>query len=77
MQDGANLEKELKADHQTSVDQALERIERILSTVTVGLEILTGICAGLEDFEEFDEEGEAANEGTHGARRAFRLTSCR
>ena len=37
----------------------MEKIERSLTTVVVALEILTGICAGLEDSEL---EGEAAPE---------------
>jgi hypothetical protein len=47
----------------------------MLSTVVVGLEILTGICAGLEDVEDVEdgEEGEEAEaavkqEGEHGDR---------
>lgn len=42
----------MQIDHQSSAEQTLERIERMLNTVVVALEILTGICAGLEDEEE-------------------------
>ncbi|ODN74945.1 hypothetical protein L198_08196 [Cryptococcus wingfieldii CBS 7118] len=53
-----------QTDHKTSTDVALERIERNLSTVVAALEVLTNICAGLEDAEEvaaeIAEEGGAA-----------------
>jgi len=35
----------------------------MLSTVVVGLEILTGICGGLEDEEVQSEEGNGQVEG--------------
>ncbi|WVQ93667.1 hypothetical protein IAU59_000743 [Kwoniella sp. CBS 9459] len=47
-----NLGKDLKTDHRPPQEIALERIERNLSTVIVALEVLTDICAGLEDEEE-------------------------
>lgn len=61
-QDGSRLDKGFKTDHRSSAEVSLERVERMLSTVVVGLEILTGICAGLEDVEEVEEgeEGEDA-----------------
>lgn len=52
--------KDLKTDHQSSAEQTLERIERMLNTVVVALEILTGICAGLEDEEEKEPAGPGA-----------------
>ncbi|ODN77089.1 hypothetical protein L202_05626 [Cryptococcus amylolentus CBS 6039] len=50
-----------QTDHKTSTDVALERIERNLSTVVAALEVLTNICAGLEDAEEV--AAEIADEG--------------
>jgi hypothetical protein len=47
----------MKTDHQSTAEQTLERIERMLNTVVVALEILTGICAGLEDEEEKETAG--------------------
>lgn len=50
---------------------SLDRIERLLYTVSIALEILTGICAGLEDPDEAEarapqvaaEEDEDEDEG--------------
>jgi hypothetical protein len=69
-QDGSRqLDKGFSTDHRSSAEVSLERVERMLSTVVVGLEILTGICAGLEDVEETEEgeDAEAAEvkEGEH------------
>ncbi|WVQ77382.1 hypothetical protein IAR50_007067 [Cryptococcus sp. DSM 104548] len=50
-----------QTDHKTSTEVALERIERSLSTVVAALEVLTNICAGLEDAEEV--AAEIAEEG--------------
>ncbi|WWC96818.1 hypothetical protein V866_003693 [Kwoniella sp. B9012] len=47
-----NLGKDLKTDHQSPAEVSLERIERNLSTVIIALEVLTTICAGLEDEDE-------------------------
>ncbi|WVW80287.1 hypothetical protein I302_102265 [Kwoniella bestiolae CBS 10118] len=47
-----NLGKDLKTDHQSPAEVSLERIERNLTTVIIGLEVLTSICAGLEEEEE-------------------------
>jgi len=47
--------KELKTDHRSAAEVELELIERSLNTVVVGLEILTGICAGIEESEEVEE----------------------
>ncbi|WVF66035.1 hypothetical protein IAT40_000773 [Kwoniella sp. CBS 6097] len=60
-----NLGKDLKTDHRPPQEIALERIERNLSTVIVALEVLTNICAGLEDEEEesFMNSAEAIAEG--------------
>lgn len=38
----------------------LDSIERKLNTVVIGLEVLTGICAGIQDA---DTPGEAGVEG--------------
>lgn len=57
----AKLGKGLQIDHRSAAEQALEILERRLSTVVVALEILTGICAGLEDVEEEDEDGTRAD----------------
>jgi hypothetical protein len=54
----------MQIDHQSSAEQTLERIERMLNTVVVSLEILTGICAGLEDDEE--KAAPAAEEAEEG-----------
>jgi hypothetical protein len=56
------LTKDVHTDHQSTAEQTLERIERMLNTVVVGLEILTGICAGLED-DEAGANGDAEVEG--------------
>ena len=40
------------AKKDSPAEVALARIERMLLTVGTALEILTGICAGLEDVEE-------------------------
>jgi hypothetical protein len=45
----ANGVKGMKTDHHTSSEIELSSIERGLSTAITALEILTGICAGLED----------------------------
>ncbi|KAL7420131.1 hypothetical protein Q5752_005097 [Cryptotrichosporon argae] len=51
-----------RTDHRSAAETKLERIERMLVTVGVALEVLTGICAGLEDVEA-DEAAENAEEG--------------
>ena len=54
-------------DPRNPAELALERIERMLNTVVVALEILTGICAGLEEVDEEEDarqiQGEEADEG--------------
>lgn len=55
------LGKDVKVDHKSAAEVKLERMERMLSTVGVGLEILTAMCVGLEDAAEedaMDEDGE-------------------
>lgn len=55
------LGKDVKVDHKSPAEVKLERMERMLSTVGVGLEIVTAICAGLEDAADedgMDEDGE-------------------
>jgi hypothetical protein len=42
-------------DHRSPAEVELESIERCLNTVVVGLEILTGICAGIEESDEVEE----------------------
>ncbi|TXT07458.1 hypothetical protein VHUM_03178 [Vanrija humicola] len=56
--------KDLQNDHKSPVEVKLERLERMLTTVSIALEVLTGICAGLEDAEEeeMDEEDDAEME---------------
>lgn len=45
-------------DHRSPAERKLERVERMLTTVVTALEILTAICAGIEDTEEaMDEDG--------------------
>jgi hypothetical protein len=53
----------------TSAELGLARIERGLSTAIVALEILTGICAGLEDtdLEGTAEPAEGERFPPHGA----------
>ena len=46
-------------DHRSSAEIELESIERSLNTVVVGLEILTGICAGIEESDEAEEVEES------------------
>jgi len=41
--------KGIQTDHISAAEADLARIERGLSTAITALEILTGICAGLED----------------------------
>jgi hypothetical protein len=48
--------KNLQTDHRSPAERKLERVERMLTTVVAALEILTGICAGLEDVEEGMEQ---------------------
>ncbi|OWT35607.1 hypothetical protein C362_06798 [Cryptococcus neoformans Bt1] len=50
------LDKNAKTDHKSASDVALERIERNLSTVVAALEVLTNVCAGLEDEEDIAAE---------------------
>ena len=50
-------------DHRSPIEQILERIERTLATVVVGLEILTGVCAGLEDVETSSVGAETLPDG--------------
>ena len=52
-------------DHRAPAEIALEEIERSLTTVSVALEILTGICAGLED-EEMPADIEESTEDDQG-----------
>ena len=59
------LEKGVKTDHKSAAETALDQIERSLTTVVVGLEILTGVCAGLEDAE-LEGEGEGVAEEGEG-----------
>ncbi|KIR57936.1 hypothetical protein I314_06198 [Cryptococcus bacillisporus CA1873] len=60
------LDRNAKTDHKSISEVALERIERNLSTIVAALEVLTNICAGLEDEEDIAaetlEEGGAAAE---------------
>ncbi|KAL0242116.1 hypothetical protein I308_105745 [Cryptococcus tetragattii IND107] len=60
------LDKNAKTDHKSISEVALDRIERNLSTIVAALEVLTNICAGLEDEEDIAaetlEEGGAAAE---------------
>ncbi|BEJ10886.1 hypothetical protein CspHIS471_0103080 [Cutaneotrichosporon sp. HIS471] len=60
--DGPVLGKDVKVDHKSSAEIKLERVERLLSTVGVGLEILTSICAGLEDAVDEDMEEDGADD---------------
>ena len=53
----AKLAKGARTDHRSPAELELEKIERSLTTVVVGLEILTGICAGVED-SDIDPEAE-------------------
>jgi hypothetical protein len=70
-QGALNADKAIKTDHRSEAEQSLDRVERLLSTVVVGLEILTGICAGLENVEPEDvnvveeamEEGMSSGSG--------------
>lgn len=56
--------KDLKTDHRPPAELKLERVERMLTAVAAALEVLTGICAGLEDAEEgMDEDAEADGAG--------------
>ncbi|WWC60440.1 uncharacterized protein I303_103012 [Kwoniella dejecticola CBS 10117] len=48
----ANLGKNLQTDHRSTAEVSLERIERNLTTVVIASEVLTDICAGLEDEED-------------------------
>ncbi|KAK4685839.1 hypothetical protein P7C73_g4298, partial [Tremellales sp. Uapishka_1] len=48
--------KDFKTDHRSPAERNLARMERMLTTVVIGLEILTGICAGVVDAEEVAEE---------------------
>ncbi|RXK39662.1 hypothetical protein M231_03016 [Tremella mesenterica] len=48
--------------HRSAPSLTLERIERRLHTVSVALEILTGICAGLEELEESEQPDEPDGE---------------
>jgi len=68
----AKLAKGARTDHRSPAELALEKIERSLTTVVVGLEILTGICAGVVDAD-MDPEAEV-DEG-EGARRDKALNS--
>ncbi|WVQ78675.1 hypothetical protein IAT38_000762 [Cryptococcus sp. DSM 104549] len=52
------VDKHAQTDHKTIADVSLERIERNLTTVVVALEVLTNICAGLEDEEDVKAEAE-------------------
>lgn len=53
------VQKDIKTDHRPPAALKLERVERALQAVTLALEILTGLCAGLEDAVE--EEGDASD----------------
>lgn len=53
------VQKDIKTDHRPPAELKLERIERALQAATLALEILTGLCAGLEDVAE--EEGEGSD----------------
>ncbi|KAK8861699.1 hypothetical protein IAR55_002522 [Kwoniella newhampshirensis] len=52
------LGKDLKTDHKSGPELSLERIERSLNTVVTALEVLTNICAGLEDEDDVLEGAE-------------------
>ncbi|KAL1411919.1 hypothetical protein Q8F55_002905 [Vanrija albida] len=54
--------KDLQNDHRSPAELKLERLERMLTTVSAALEVLTGICAGLEDAAEEEEMAEDAGE---------------
>lgn len=56
------LGKEIKVDHKSPAELKLERMERMLMTVGVSLEILTAICAGIEDAAEEEVMDEDAGE---------------
>lgn len=65
-------DKNMKTDHQGLAEQELDRIERTLNTVAVGLEILTGICAGVEDDESTEDiQGEEQDVEAEGSSRIF------
>lgn len=57
--ESAPVQKDIKTDHRPPAALKLERVERALQAVTLALEILTGLCAGLEDAVE--EEGDASD----------------
>lgn len=57
-------EKGMKTDYRSPAEISLDRIERLLYTVSIALEILTGVCAGLEDPEEAEaQSGLKADQG--------------
>lgn len=55
------LGKNIKLDHRSPAEMKLERMERMLTTVGIALEILTAICAGIEDAA--DEDGMDEDDG--------------
>lgn len=46
----------MKTDYRSPAEISLDRIERLLYTISIALEILTGVCAGLEDPEEAEAQ---------------------
>lgn len=54
--------QELKTDHRTPAEAELDTIERKLNTVVIGLEVLTGICAGIQDVDSPEEQEEEESE---------------
>lgn len=54
--------KDMSPEHRSPQERTLERMERMLMTVVTALEVLTGICAGLEDAEEEVAEEEIVEE---------------
>ncbi|WVN87195.1 uncharacterized protein L203_102372 [Cryptococcus depauperatus CBS 7841] len=59
------FDKNVKTDHLSAPEVALQCIERGLNTSVAALEVLTNICAGLEDEEEVAEVAvEASGDGT-------------
>lgn len=55
--------QELKTDHRSPAEAELDTIERKLNTVVIGLEVLTGICAGIQEVDA--PEGEDVEDGAY------------
>lgn len=47
--------QQLKSDHRSPAEAELDAIERKLNTVVIGLEVLTGICAGIQEVDVPEE----------------------